>query len=282
MLLQQETIYQTKDNSFAFSAREVIGQYSMNNYHFHDQYEFYYLLSGKRYYFIKDRTSLVEKGNLVLIKPFDLHKTTDAGEGAHERVLINFDKKFLTPSIRSLLEEVYATKHNVIPLLPAEQEYIETMLLQFIQEIRNKEVGYESSLQALLMQLLIYLRRNKDDDSIIESNEHPSEMHKKMSEIVQYINLNYREYLSLSSVAKHFYISQYYLSRAFKQATGFTFVEYVNSVRIRESQILLRESDKKVIEIAEEVGFGNISHFGRVFKNITGYSPLHYKKMNKL
>ncbi|TCK98291.1 AraC-like DNA-binding protein [Natranaerovirga hydrolytica] len=282
MLLQQTTIYQTEDNSFAFSAREVVGKYSMNYYHFHNQYELYYLLSGKRHYFIKDRTTLVEKGNLVLIKPYDIHKTTDPGEGAHERILINFDESYLTPSACELLDTIFNGDRSVLPLLPADQEHIETILFQFIQEIKNEEIGYEAYLQSLLMQLLIYISRHKITDALSLDEEHPSEMHKKMSEIVQYINLNYKEYLSLSCVANQFFISQYYLSRAFKQATGFTFVEYVNSVRIREAQVLLRETNKKVIEIAEEVGFGNISHFGRVFKNITGFSPLHYRKMSKV
>ena len=78
---------------------------------------------------------------------------------------------------------------------------------------------------------------------------------------------------------KAFFISQYYLSRSFKQVTGFTFIEYLNSVRIREAQRLLRETEKQVIQIAHMVGFNNISHFGRIFKAITKYTPLQYRKI---
>ena len=95
---------------------------------------------------------------------------------------------------------------------------------------------------------------------------------------MQYINLNFAEPLTLSSVSKHFYISPNYLSLIFKEVTGFNFVEYLNILRIKEAQRLFANSNFKVIKVAEEVGFGSISHFARVFKKVTGYSPLNYKK----
>ncbi|MNJ41043.1 Bifunctional transcriptional activator/DNA repair enzyme AdaA [compost metagenome] len=79
-------------------------------------------------------------------------------------------------------------------------------------------------------------------------------------------------------LAEKFYVSPYYLSRFFKEATGFTFVEYVNSVRINEATKLLERSSLKVNLIAKKVGFGSVTHFGRVFKSVTGHAPLYYRK----
>ena len=92
-------------------------------------------------------------------------------------------------------------------------------------------------------------------------------MHRKVSAIVNYINENYeKDYLTLSYLSEHFYISPSYLSRVFRKATGFTFIEYLNSVRIREALRLLRETNFKIIEVGVQSGFKSISHFGRVFK----------------
>jgi transcriptional regulator GlxA family with amidase domain len=55
-------------------------------------------------------------------------------------------------------------------------------------------------------------------------------------------------------------------------------VEYINNVRVKEAQRLLRESKLKVTQIAEHVGFESIVHFGRVFKRFTSLSPMEYKK----
>ncbi|MFW5749714.1 MAG: helix-turn-helix domain-containing protein, partial [Halanaerobium sp.] len=88
--------------------------------------------------------------------------------------------------------------------------------------------------------------------------------------------------LTLSSLADKFNYSPAYLSRAFKEVTGFNFVEYKNNVRIKEAGKLLQQSKLSVTEIATEVGFNNITHFGRIFKEITDLSPLAYRKVKDL
>ncbi|ABR46771.1 helix-turn-helix- domain containing protein, AraC type [Alkaliphilus metalliredigens QYMF] len=269
------------DRSFHFSAREVFGHYTMLSNHFHDQYEIYYLLSGERHYFIKDRIFHVKSGTLVLINRQDVHRTTDADTQDHVRVLLNFSKDYLlsSPYVIALLDGLFMNNNYVIPFLSAEQQYVEVLLDKMIHEIEHQSTGFQVALQALLMDLLVYTSR------YIESNRHdvlapPSQVHEKISQIVQYINTNYQTPLTLSSVAQNFFVSQYYLSRTFKQATGFTFVEYINNIRIREAQRLLRETNHKVIDISEAVGFGSISHFGRVFKEVTRFSPLNYRRLN--
>lgn len=87
------------------------------------------------------------------------------------------------------------------------------------------------------------------------------------------INESYAEPLSLQGLAERFYVSPYHLSRTFKEATGFTFTDYVNLTRIKEAQRLLRETALSVTEVAAASGFDNFSHFGKTFKNITLLTP---------
>src|SRR6266568_1838280 len=68
---------------------------NMPENHFHDCYEIYYQMSGERHYFIKDRVYTIKKGDLVLISPYELHKTTYAGTPNYSRILINFKKSFI-------------------------------------------------------------------------------------------------------------------------------------------------------------------------------------------
>jgi AraC-like DNA-binding protein len=256
---------------------------SMPLYHYHDTYEIYYLLSGSRNYFINDRTYLVEKGDLVLINRGVLHKTAYGGSPMHERILILFDEAYIQ-GILSLgtdvdLLQAFHQNKNIVKLQKAEQTAIERLLFIIIKEAREKDSGHASYVKLAMGELLLSITRKAMRTKPAVS-VHIDHMHGKVSEIVKYVNIRYTKKITLESISESFYISPYYLSRSFKRVTGFTFIEYLNSLRIREAQQLLKESHLNVSDIADKVGYESQTHFGRVFKKITGLSPLQYRKMD--
>jgi len=93
-----------------------------------------------------------------------------------------------------------------------------------------------------------------------------------------YLKKNYSNpELSLNEIATHVYVSACYLSHLFRQVTGSTISEYLNKIRIRAGQKLLKETQLKIYEIAELVGFNDSHYFGIVFKKTTGLSALEYR-----
>lgn len=106
---------------------------------------------------------------------------------------------------------------------------------------------------------------------------------KKVNQVVKQVqeyiddNLTNSE-LSLSSTAKSFYMNMSYLSRIFKQETGQTFVEYLTKARMEKAMKLLRETDLKAYQIAENVGIIDPHYFGICFKKYTGVSVNDFKK----
>lgn len=274
--------FKTDDNSFMFSHTKVSGHSNMRSNHFHSEYEIYYLISGERYHFLSDRTYHLKPGDIVFINTFDLHRTSDIGIPNHERMLIRFKKEYWTKNsdMQNVIETLFKGNHNILRLGITEQNIVEGIFLKMIQEIQNKHTGFETLLKSLLAQLLIFNCRYVEQNPY-NSFEHPSEAHKRVSAIAQYINANYRENLTLTSLSEKFFISPYYLTRIFKSSTGFTIVEYLNNIRIKQAQKLLMESKWKMDKISESCGFGSISHFGRVFKSITGCSPIQYRSSSK-
>ena len=92
-----------------------------------------------------------------------------------------------------------------------------------------------------------------------------------------YIREHYREeQLNLSQVSESIGLSAVYFCSLFKEETGFTFVEYLNLVRIEQAKTLLRDSNMKIYQIALEVGYSNPSYFYEVFKKLTGKRPREY------
>ncbi len=263
--------------NFRIKSRTV-KNYTMSSNHFHDAYELYYLNSGTRQYFINDSTYTVRPGSFVMVKPHIIHKTMDTGE-EHSRILMSFKPSFLPfEGLAEILGETY-DKAYVVNLPHGMQTIIEGYLAKIIDEANHQSIGYLASIQALLMSILLQLSRyissqpDKIDDQSI--------LNEKIYEIISYIKANYCESITLEDLSGKFYISRYYLSRVFKKTTGFTIIEYVHSVRILEAQHLLRETDKHIAEIAELVGFNNVSNFNKAFKSIANETPLNYRKLNK-
>ncbi|MCI8837672.1 MAG: cupin domain-containing protein, partial [Hungatella sp.] len=76
-------------------------EYSMAARHFHDTFELYYLLEGQRYYFIDKQTYLVKAGDVVLIKPNQIHKTSMAGISYHNRILFQISSQMMDPFLKA-------------------------------------------------------------------------------------------------------------------------------------------------------------------------------------
>jgi len=257
---------------------------SMPSRHYHDAYEILYLISGDFYYFIGDRTYQVAGGTLLFMDINEMHKLVNSGCNMYERVTLLFKKEFLqqlcTGGQCEELLELFKSDYRALKMTGKDQYFIEQLFQKMIQEGKKQARGYEQYQQIILVELLLYLNRKLFDSRVaplVESNR----THKKVLDVVNYVNQHYMEPLKLCEISRQFDISSSYLCRTFKESTGFSFIEYINNIRIKEARDLLVGSSFNVTEIAGMVGFDNTSHFGRTFKLMMGISPLCFRKQFK-
>lgn len=98
-------------------------------------------------------------------------------------------------------------------------------------------------------------------------------------DILAYVDGNYDDSdISLSGVAEKFGLSTSYLSRFFRKCSGMNFLEYVTDRRIKKACCLLRDTDLKIKDIVEQVGYFDVASFTKKFRNITGTSPAKYRE----
>lgn len=281
MMGKECSIYDVRNQQFYIAQERQDDTFGMLECHYHDVYEIYYLAEGRRNYFIQNRTYPVVKGDIVLINRYDIHKTMNSHNATHERILVYFQKEFLSSVIDQAdninLLDCFQSNRKVMRLKVTDQAFVQSILIKMVEEDKRKQKGYMTYQRILLVELLLFINRYMEQCEQV-GVEFSSHLHRKMSEIALYLMENYKNRLSLKLVAEKFFITPCHLSRAFKKVTGFTFIEYLNSIRIKEAQKLLKETKKSVMQISELTGFDSQTHFGRVFKGITGLSPLQYRK----
>ena len=98
-----------------------------------------------------------------------------------------------------------------------------------------------------------------------------------LQRISQYIEENYDQDLSLTDLAEHFHLSYSYLSSYFKQQTNENLTTYINKVRIEKAKQLLLNWDLSISEVNRMTGFSEHNYFSKVFKKITGQTPVEYR-----
>ncbi|TYP74658.1 response regulator transcription factor [Paenibacillus methanolicus] len=94
----------------------------------------------------------------------------------------------------------------------------------------------------------------------------------------QYIESHFNEEITLKGMAKRFYINPVYLGQLFKNTYGVYFNDFLLQLRIGEAKRLLRQTDRKIYEIAELVGFSSSEYFIKQFEKVEGCSPTEYKQ----
>lgn len=98
---------------------------------------------------------------------------------------------------------------------------------------------------------------------------------------LKYIDEHYNEKLTLIEVADNVYVSQWHLSKLLKKHTNQNFCDILNGIRIEQAKKLLRDPSLKIHEISEKIGFTDVTHFSKKFKQIVGVSANEYRNSLK-
>ena len=112
-------------------------------------------------------------------------------------------------------------------------------------------------------------------DEIPQSNHAESKW--RINEIIDYINENYYNNISVKQFADLYFMNEKYLGRYFRKETGVSIKQYLNTVRLERAKVLLKETDKTILEISLDCGFQNVTYFNRKFVEATGLSPTKFR-----
>jgi AraC-like DNA-binding protein len=102
--------------------------------------------------------------------------------------------------------------------------------------------------------------------------------HEALTRVLELVRREATEGIPLDRAARVVHMSVPTFTRFFRRMTGSSFVDYCNAWRIRRAQLLLTETEQRVVDVAVDCGFGNLSHFNRQFKRRVGCTPTRYRR----
>lgn len=109
-----------------------------------------------------------------------------------------------------------------------------------------------------------------------------SQQNPSIRKAIIYIENNFREPISLTDIANAVNLNPSYLSRLFKKENGLSVTEYLTQFRLEKAKELLKDNSLRLRDVAEHVGYNDISYFSNTFKKYTGMSPTEYRTISGL
>lgn len=245
-------------------------------WHYHPEYELTLITRGYGKRLIGDSNESFETGDLVLLGP-GLPHTWSSDRGNKKTVaavVIQFSEEFIQNFLHlNGFDRISALLSSASRGLffPNPEE-----LYPLVEQLPDSTgVDKITSLLTILQQLTEQqsIRLSSEYFSAVKSEETENRINK----VCQYIQKNSSKEITLEHAAGLIYLSRSAFSKFFKRATGKTFSDYVNDIRIGNACQLLTESDKAVNEIAFDSGFESLTYFNRVFLRKKGVTPRGFR-----
>lgn len=261
--------------------------------HAHSFIEIVYIAAGNGIHRIGEINYPASKGSLFIINYDTPHKFIPNKDEKTNMVLYNciFTPDFLDVSLINckdfsdvahhfLFNSFFPEEHVSIPeiqLTGQDQAIIEDLYMNMYREYNIGELGYVEMLRAYVILLLVTTFRffNK-----IELCKESLDINRKhiIDSILEHIRNNYSQDIKLEDLSMMAFLSPSHFCRQFKERTGMTVSEFTQKTRVVEATKLLKNTNKKVIDIAAEVGYSDINYFIEVFKRFTSLTPGQYRR----
>ena len=242
--------------------------------HLHQQFELYLVLSDNITVETEGGIYNAKAGELFIFAPFCFHKITSDG-AKFERYILSFDGDNVLNHI-NCLEKLFflyiRNKCTVYSLRSEDTLYLARLFDNGISLINENIVDNTLELAAMLLRCFALLSRTSPHENIEKKNTH------LISDILHYIGNNAVHGITTIDICKEFSIGKTTLYDMFKTTLETTPGDYLLKHRIKLAKGYL-DAGMSVTEAANRSGFNSYSHFIRIFKQKTGYSPRAYSKV---
>ena len=251
-------------------------------WHYHDEYELHLIMATTGKVFVGDYIGHFEPGHLVLTGPRLPHNWISgdapaAGVPLRDRVI-----QFAHEPIEQAAELIPELR-EVLPLLERAKFGIEFFGVSEMALALFERIAASRGLARLagfgeLMAMLAHCREFRSLSSVQLQSTEDEEAVARVNAVLGYISEHINEPIAMADVCARLRMPESRFSRFFRRATGNTFTDFVNRMRVTKACQLLMDTDRYVTTICYEVGFNNVANFNRRFLEIKGMTPTDFRR----
>ena len=239
--------------------------------HTHNHMELFFIVGGKGQFLIEDQLHPVDVNNLVIINPNVVHTEVSLNAQPLEYIVLG------VAGIQLATSDTSNGQFSILDHF--ESAEISGCLRNILREMEQKNTGYEDVCQAYMEILIIRLMRSIA--LAVPSESQVISVNRQCAAVRRYIDLHFKEALTLEQLAAEGHMNKFYLSHAFKREFGISPINYMISKRIEESKYLLAETDLSMTQIAQLLGFSSLSYFSQVFRRTQSVTPMEYRQSQR-
>lgn len=258
---------------FMMSQTEGVGP-SFQRLHWHTALEINFIFSGSGYYLINGNKFNFVQGDIVLIDSGDLHRAVETD--SLEMGVVMFDPACLALEQRCETElfvpfrEIGIRFDNVLDRGNQELERLHQLFAEIREEYNRKEPHYEAVIRSQLVRFLAFVNRYFAKESKRVSHSRGMET---IRSVLHEMEVRVQHPWTLKELSDQVHLSPSRFSSLFAQVVGTSPMNYLIQLRLMRAADLIERTDWKIIDIAAECGFRNLSNFNRLFKQYIGKLP---------
>jgi AraC-like DNA-binding protein len=247
-----------------------------NRLHWHDSLEINYVKQGEGAYLINGKMYSLVEGDIILLNSSDLHRAFDKRDlilqvTVFDSALLATDQRY-DPEILAPFVEMGIRFDNLLDRNHEKMDELRAILLDIQAEYDAKSISYRAVLRAQIARFLAYINRYFSKSATKASMDYRNKQ-TLIRSVLEAVHREPTKTWTLHELAYFAHLSPSRFSAIFKQMVGMSPLNYCMEIRLGQAVQLLEVTDLKIIDIAAECGFHNLSNFNRVFSSHVGKTP---------
>ncbi|WP_044211057.1 AraC family transcriptional regulator [Flammeovirga sp. OC4] len=230
------------------------------------EYQLLYIVEGSGVLETENTKSTIQKGNLIFLRPGEWHRYKPQVSSGWTEYYIGFNGEWMN----NVVKQLTFAETQKIELESSAQ--VTSLFYQLFEVVQKQDMGYQKIGAGIILQLIgviIQLTKKRND---LGRGEKIVELAKMKMQEALYEEIDFKEF------CEEYNVSYSYFRKAFKEYTGLAPLQYHLNLKIIRAKELLIGHEKKVKEVAYELGFNSVYYFSRLFKQKVGVSAKAFQK----